>query len=573
MKHSIIAFFVLISAILVFPQDVLSKRVAKRVNKTGKAFVPDLTTFNTLLPIYLDAYRSGRDHTAPMTGLIMDYLAKDEPTKKAFQDSLISRSTSFLDQGRSGDAVACSNIYRNLNLKTHDNHALEALYYIDAMHAVMTLEDTVELKKGISDIESLYQGHYNHTTAERLERLKSILKEIREYIPVHNLVNGTWVASIFDQTLYIPCLIFDVYTPVDLHHESAIFKLKKNHCLENGYGSVFKSDSTLLAQETVSFSGDSIYCVWGSESLKNPDPAFNQLFRQTGATFSGALAQKLIISGGGDFASSLLGGLGGSLVELGVNALADEIFNPEKKAILIQMKVKRVNSEQLEGQIFFDGMKVKEGKVPVYENKTYDVVLTRVESCDTIAWWNLPGKFIHASDIKSDKQIKKNIMASRKWSKTPGSSVLSIESTASYNTTENLRMVYLAKQRLKRLGEYSFSQIGESYLQNTGQVIGIRSHPKKQSESGCLIDDPVKGFPAHLAGMKEGDIITHIDGYPVKTQEEISKFISRCEPYKTIDVSFIRGKKEMTLSMAPVLMKINQPVVEKESFSLKDILK
>ena len=58
---------------------------------------------------------------------------------------------------------------------------------------------------------------------------------------------------------------------------------------------------------------------------------------------------------------------------------------------------------------------------------------------------------------------------------------------------------------------------------------------------GVRLDDITTNYPADMAGIKEGDIVTEFDGVPIRTPSELSARVRRAVPYNTIKVVVMRG--------------------------------
>ncbi len=64
---------------------------------------------------------------------------------------------------------------------------------------------------------------------------------------------------------------------------------------------------------------------------------------------------------------------------------------------------------------------------------------------------------------------------------------------------------------------------------------------------GARVDIVTKGRPAYRGGMQNGDIITAINGYPVKNIEEYMFRLSQLEPGQTINVEVLRNEQKELL--------------------------
>ncbi|MBN1857674.1 trypsin-like peptidase domain-containing protein [Candidatus Bipolaricaulota bacterium] len=64
---------------------------------------------------------------------------------------------------------------------------------------------------------------------------------------------------------------------------------------------------------------------------------------------------------------------------------------------------------------------------------------------------------------------------------------------------------------------------------------------------GVLVSDTVEGAPAEAAGILSGDVITHVDGQPVGTTDELIRTISLQPVGVAVDVTLIRNRVEQTI--------------------------
>jgi Do/DeqQ family serine protease len=73
-------------------------------------------------------------------------------------------------------------------------------------------------------------------------------------------------------------------------------------------------------------------------------------------------------------------------------------------------------------------------------------------------------------------------------------------------------------------------------------------HIKTNEIQGVLVTDVVDGGAAKAAGMKKGDIITKLNGTPIKTSPELQEQIAKYKPTDKITVQVKRDGKELTLN-------------------------
>ncbi len=68
-------------------------------------------------------------------------------------------------------------------------------------------------------------------------------------------------------------------------------------------------------------------------------------------------------------------------------------------------------------------------------------------------------------------------------------------------------------------------------------------------KNGVLVSSVQPGFAADKAGLKAGDIITTVDGQPVKDGDDLVNIISARKPGTTIQLGFIRNGKQMNATV------------------------
>ncbi len=65
-----------------------------------------------------------------------------------------------------------------------------------------------------------------------------------------------------------------------------------------------------------------------------------------------------------------------------------------------------------------------------------------------------------------------------------------------------------------------------------------------KQQTGVLVADVVKDSPAAKAGLKRGDVITHLDGKPVTDATNLRNTVAAAAPGKAVELKFIRDNKE-----------------------------
>lgn len=107
---------------------------------------------------------------------------------------------------------------------------------------------------------------------------------------------------------------------------------------------------------------------------------------------------------------------------------------------------------------------------------------------------------------------------------------------------------------LLETGEAKRAYIGVRYLEITPALAEMRDLPVKQgalitATQGTNGSAVIKGSPADKAGLKEGDIVTKIDGKIVGEKGSISSLISAYAPGETVEVTYLRDGNEKNTKM------------------------
>src|SRR5580693_8021778 len=78
---------------------------------------------------------------------------------------------------------------------------------------------------------------------------------------------------------------------------------------------------------------------------------------------------------------------------------------------------------------------------------------------------------------------------------------------------------------------------------------GIADSLGLKKAEGALVDEPQSGSPAAKAGIQSGDVITAVNGTPVKDARELARTIGTIAPNATVKLDLIRGGQAKTISL------------------------
>lgn len=115
---------------------------------------------------------------------------------------------------------------------------------------------------------------------------------------------------------------------------------------------------------------------------------------------------------------------------------------------------------------------------------------------------------------------------------------------------------------LKTKGKVTRGWLGISVQDISDDIAKNLNH---QNKGGALVSDVFKGDPADQAGIKVGDIITEINGKPIKDTHELLLTIAALQVGQKMNVKAIRDGKEMTFRVTVAERKDNVAQVTEKS--------
>ncbi len=105
-----------------------------------------------------------------------------------------------------------------------------------------------------------------------------------------------------------------------------------------------------------------------------------------------------------------------------------------------------------------------------------------------------------------------------------------------------------------KIDESSESLISSDPTKNLSEIIlGLGFFPVELS-----VDNVVMSSPADKAGLKKGDILSKLDGVPLRNFEELRLTLQKLEDGKSINVTYLSGGKEVTKQITPEVKEIDK---------------
>jgi serine protease Do len=94
---------------------------------------------------------------------------------------------------------------------------------------------------------------------------------------------------------------------------------------------------------------------------------------------------------------------------------------------------------------------------------------------------------------------------------------------------------------------------------------GIADSLGLKKAEGAMVDEPQSGSPAAIAGIKSGDVITAVNGTPVKDARDLARTIGMMAPDATVNLDIVRQGEAKTVSLTLAQMPNDQQVASAET--------
>ena len=94
---------------------------------------------------------------------------------------------------------------------------------------------------------------------------------------------------------------------------------------------------------------------------------------------------------------------------------------------------------------------------------------------------------------------------------------------------------------------------------------GIADSLGLKKAEGAMVDEPQSGSPAAKAGIKSGDVITAVNGTPVKDARDLARTIGMLAPDSAVKLDIVRQGEQQTVSLTLARMPSDQQVASNDS--------
>lgn len=503
-----------------------------------------------LLNSYVETKLRHEDITQSLTRLNTLFKQMNTKQQQAFRDSIYSIILNTQSCEKVEEGVALIDVYKFFS--TPEDPRMPPLYFFLGEYAAKELRDTIALKECINDL-LVCNVNSQPDAQSYLDSLNMYLADIRNFVPIRKSIDGIWVATssrdIWEKyRLTFPCMALSIWEKgekIRLTGGATAFK-----AWQPMYGSYFPTLESLYPQDVVELEGGRLYMCWSNEKLKTVDKVTMGIVSTGVGEMVGTMRSQIMEEAGSSFGNQLAGNLAGGMLSFGTDLLLDAIFSPKKKIAILECELEKINDYELRAEITFQNITVnQDGKPnPKEEKKSFSLI-----KCNPKweAFFVNGYSYFFIGPHLTNKEIK-----SKKKEQTPMGSYLSynffdgknsfksaIPKNAPYNLFNTLAMskiISFNEQQMLRAGlKIPDTEIHQRF-KNTISVLGIEGETKN---NGVYISKVNKATFAYFSNLKKGDIIHSIDGFQMKTMDDISDYIQSLPPFSTVTIKLKRGKK------------------------------
>lgn len=425
--------------------------------------------------------------------------------------------------------------------------------------------DTITLNRCIQGLEE-YGSRTGRVQKERIGQLQETLTYIRHLVPLSKDLDGIWVSS-FADSYNRPYFI--------MHVKDGRFTMST----QSAYVEAMSHNASMMyiyAQSVEDIGTNSTYLSFCSESMRNPSPEIYQLVAGVKNTLMEATyTQMMNQAAKGNMVEQLGTNFAAGLINMGMDALINEMMTPSKKIYVTEMCVHKANPDELYVECNLRYVYMKGNNEPQIQDencmfkflrwtpqsRVYFSTIAETSTQTTVRpiW---PGNF----QKYSEKELR-NLKNDKNWDFR--NDYLFLERTRAFNAYNSLmlkKLIYQTEQEAMNQG-YSLPPGDENFEMVATIGVDLMSESEKeeflrkekmQTTKGVVIKNIDMNMPAMIFGLKRGDIITHLNGYEMNSAAEATNFVQGLTPYDNIQISYLHNGKPTEKSV--VLTYILKPI-------------
>ena len=496
--------------------------------------------------------------------------------KQQMLAQLAEKTTQLLEGNNKNDALALIHLYSAL--APSNDEKLPTMLYIQGTIYAENL-DSIKVKETIRQMEMCPQSQQK---TELLPKLKENLENVRNYEPLYTKLGGEWVAidmqwtdpytfkqkrglSNFGESSISSSLlsslvgdaILDVLLQVKHDHQADTMtihineKCKLSEQLSEKMAKWTIKEQAYASQIVMPYSQDSIYILWCSEMVDKKSLLLSGLLRETLSTTAAAVNSELAQTNKYSWGWGLFGSFGTMLAEIGLNAVIDELFTPQKKLFALEAYLKIENKYLMTGMLTWKFTKIKpDGSVTKHDELCTPIKLVRWFPESKIAFPRNIHPSVNEKAYKKDKSTAHYYVHHNKsWSFKQALNIYTVFEREQFKYLQLYNDSILTSEGYKgtrNVPQEVVPYIGFDYEQITEK---IQKKYKLENQNKIYVTNVEFGSPACFAGLKKNDIIMTVDNTEISNCEEMRMLLIEKSVGDWIMMKVLRGKKITPISI------------------------
>lgn len=436
---------------------------------------------------------------------------------------------------------------------------IDDLYFQKGEICGLQTGDTVMLKECITGLK-LSDNSKSTKVEKYINTLQDYLEQIRNYVPLSKRLDGLWMSDNFtaepdfygyvNSILTMPLFILNI---VDGRVKLEDVGWATNLVDASAWSGKVRNDDNTYAQRVVDKDENHVYMLWSNEKLKLPNEYVATAVGQTVGNLTGSLAKE----GVGALVGNVAGGLAGDIVGGAFAGAVVDMFKASRRIIMLELILEQESENVLKANVFVQLIKIKGEGEPNIKKNNYNVKFYRYDTASNAFWGNPKEKTVYIPGDGLIKQFSKEFppYLSGDFEKTYKKYAETIKKyySAAFCAHQMKKLFYYHMKEDTLMKAYLGIQYRDVKKLNDGDSTIVNKKSKKfkvpSGVNGIYVTSIVENWPAQLFGLKEGDIITSIDGFQIESEEQFVSYIDSLNPYDWITVHIRRGKKEIDIQV------------------------
>ena len=503
--------------------------------------------------------------TPEMTSLLMKIseLYDKVPTrdKKAFINVIYQHVENIKEkEEKRGEFASLSHIFEFFADATDSR--LPTVFCLQGEISAIEPFDTIKLNYCIDKLLN-FEKNTGYRQSEYIENLKRSREYIRNIVPLSKDMDGIWVSDLYSVKTGMPYYVLKV--------ENGVISLSTfSGCLQG----LSNTDANMLKlpQQVQDIGVNSTYLAFCSEKMSSPSALGQELIINAKNTVNNVVYSSIMNGLAKDGVSGqLAGGFVSGAISSGIDALVKELTTPKKQIYSLEMNIHKCSPDELFAQSNWKYIYIKGENTPEVQEENHIISFVRWTPESNVYFAFSDGDifpiWLGKNDYFSKAEMKK-LKKNPNWDFRNDYILLSKSGkTTAYNLMMLRKLIFQTEQNAENNGfelppqtiqyrKVSFMGVEFMTDEDKSKLAKKKGKHKKHEDDdsvieckGAVISKVIDNTPAQLFGIKKGDIITHIDGYPIKTREDAISYINSLSPYSYIKIKFQRKGKDKEINL------------------------